>query len=523
MTFKLHNLLLFIPIVGSGIANAQVADKVAYSDQQYIGNVSDGSHNPVAESYMPITDVADMHIDYLRNSGDFHRADAPGSSQSWLVSFTGMKKVGKVVFAGGLTYDNTVQNDRRWNNTIFVSRYNPYVIGDSIFSKFNRETFKLDGAAIYIPTERLRLGLRARYDVGSSATQKDPRPEIKGMRFTLNPGVDYSLGNHSIGLSANVGWLSESSTTTVEKTTTKQYVFLFQGLGVYETKDAIGYRRRYEGFDYGASLQFVFNRDKDARVSDFIEVGYTNSYEDAVDGSNASRYKGGKYMGNGVSVKNRLRLRYGDNAYHNIALSGLMHDTKGRWYNQKVTTDQSGNLTYEVINESDYYEGKNICLSASYRYDLLDGSIPKLSASIDATYDKNEIKNKLYGASENYSMVDLVAQVTRRFAIRKSCLGISIKGLYGFSPDGSLNVSSMPSTYSLVVEKFTRPDYDYLTSGYFGGGASATYSLPLNFSEYNSLLNISLQADYRRATASATSACHDTDRYMIYGTIGFVF
>lgn len=522
---KLRQLYLSLLLSVTAIlsANAQTDNKTAYRERQYLGNVAYGSLNPVSESYMPITDIADIRVDYDHTDGDLHRIDDAGSTNSWLVSFSGMKKVGKVVFSGGLIYDNTVQNDRRWNNTLFVSRYNPYIIGDSILSKFNRETFKLDGTAVYTPTKRLRLGLRARYDVGSSATQKDPRPDIKGMRFSLNPGAEYSLGRNALGLSAHVGWLSEESSTTVVKTTTKQYVFLFQGLGVYETKDAVGYRRRYNGMDYGASLQFTFNTDSASRISDFIEAAYTGAYENAIDGTSATRYKGGRYMGSGLSLSNRLSLRSGERTIHNITLSGMVHNTTGRWYTQKVTTDQSGNLTYEVVNESEYYKGNTLNISAGYRFDLLDGTLPVLSASLDAAYNHNETKNRLYGARQEYSRIDISAEVTRRFRIRDSRLGISLRGLYSSSPNHSINLSGMPTTYSIIIGKYTRPAYDYLITGYYGAGGSATYTLPLNMLEYDTLLNITVGADYRKASGETSQVYRDTDRLHVYGSIGFVF
>lgn len=500
----------------------RIDGKVAYQDRQYLGNVSYGSANPVSDYYMPITDIADIRVDYLHQNGDLHLIDEAGRSNTWKASFTGMKRVGKVTFTGGLTYDNSTLDDRRWNNTLFVSRYNPYIIGDSILSKFNQETFALDGAAVYTATDRLKLALRAYYNVGSSATQKDPRPEIKGMRFTLNPGAEYTLGNHAVGLSAHVGWLSEESSTTIVRTTTKQYVFLFQGLGVYEVKDALGYKRKYDGMRYGANIQFTLNRSNNATVSDFIELGYSGEYENATDGSSATRYKGGRYSGSGLSLYNRLRIKHGDRTMHNVIIAADMHKTTGRWYTQKQVTDDNNNLIYEVINESDNLEGHDYHAMAGYRFDLLDGTLPTLSASANADLDRSETKNRLYGAREEYTNLLVSADVTKRFAIRRSWLGATVRGQYGCSLDKTLSIDNMPATYSIIMQRYTRPAFDDLTAGYWGVGGSLTYSLPLYLFKYSTTLNIAVNADYRSQTGS-TPTLSGADRLNIGASVGFIF
>lgn len=521
MSLRFHSISLLLAATVF-TSSAQTDAKVAYQERQYLGNVSLGSDNPVSIYYMPITDIADIRVDYTHNSGDLHLIDEAGRANDWAVSFTGLKSVGKVVFQGGLTYNNRSLDDRRWNNTLFVSHYNPFIIGDSIRSKFNCETFALDGGAVYTPSRHLKLALRAYYNVGSSATQKDPRPDIKGMRFALNPGVEYSFGNHAAGLSGNVGWLSEESSTTVVRTTTKQYLFLFQGLGVYEAKDAMGYKRKYNGMRYSVNLQFTLNRDNSATVSDFIELGYHGEYENATDGSSATKYKGGRYSGSGFSLYNRLRIRQGDRIMHNITLSGLMHKTTGRWYTQKQSTDAQGNLIYEVINESDNLEGHDYSGNIGYRFDLLDGTLPTLSASANGTIDRSETKNRLYGAREEYTNMTVSADVTKRFPIKGSWLSATLGGLYHSSLDSKLNIANMPPTYSLIMQRYTRPAFDDATASYWGINGNITYSLPLRLLKYDSTLNIAVNADYRSQTGS-TPTLSGADRYYVGGSVGFVF
>lgn len=521
MNHRLYSLLALLGCIAM-TSQAQDDSKVNYSDRQFLGNVAYGSASPVSLKYMPITDLADIHVGYRHAGGDFHLIDQSGSLDSWTASFTGMKRVGKVSFGGGLVYENTTLDDRRWNNTLFVSPYNPYIIGDSLRSKFNTETFHLNGGAAYSPDDRLTIALEATYDVGSSATQKDPRPEIKGMRFNLSPGIEYRLGRHSIGASADIEWLSEEVSHTVLRTTTKQYVFLFQGLGVYETKDAVGYARKYDGSRYGVQIQYSLNNNADARLADFFQIGYYSEHEDAEDGGSSVKYKGGRYKGCGFSMFNRLMFRATERTIHNLTISAAMSDITGRWYTQRAGTDSNGNLIYEVVNESDNLEGSIMQAGIAYRFDRLGRfGIPLFQAEVTASLDNSETKNRIYAAKEKYSNAIVSASVTKRFKVSRGWLAASVGGAYRMSLDKKLNIDGMPDTYSQIMSKYTRPQFEAVTSGYWRAGGGVTYSLPMTFMGYDSIFEVALDGDYTSRTDKALTV--GDDRSHVVARVGFVF
>lgn len=502
---------------------AQTDSKIAYQERQYLGNMSYCSSNPVSIQNMPIRDLADIKVEFGHTAGDLHSIDDAGRINAWTASFTGMKQVGKVTFSGGLVYHNCTLYDRRWNNTLFVSHHNPYIIGDSIASKFDNESFTLNGTAAYAINDKVLIGLAANYDVGNSATQKDPRPEINGMRFSLTPGAEFRFGRHSAGLSADVGWLSEEVTHTVIRTTTNQYLFLFQGLGVFESKDALGYQRKYNGMRYGGNLQYSVNARNHSAVADFLEIGYHQEYEDATDGASAVKYKGGRYTGSEISAYNRLCIRQGSTWRHNVAVKGRLQNSTGTWYTQKKTTDADSNLIYEVINEADNLKSTTIDAGLSYRLDRVTrGLLPTLSASVSADMERSETKNLIYGAKETYTNAFFAADVTKRFAIKKSWLGATLRGGYMLPLDNSINLDGMPATYSIVKKKYTLPAFDAMIAGYWNGGVELTYSLPLKISSMKTVLDLKVSADYRRQTGT-TATLVNADRFYVGGAAGFVF
>lgn len=521
MTNRLFSLLTLAATVGATIS-AQTENKVDYADRQYLGNIEAGSSNPVAQHYMSITDLADIHLEYKHTGGKFHLIDEGNTLNTWIASFSGMKRIDKVTFSGSLVYNNTSEDERAWNNTLFVSDRNPFIIGDSLKSKFSTETFHLDGSAAYHPSENLLLGLGAVYNVGTSATQKDPRPEIKGMRFRLTPGVEYSFGSHSVGVSGDIEWLSEEVQHTVVRTTTKQYVFLFQGLGVFEAKDAIGYRRKYNGTHWGAQIQYAFNASQDARISNFLQAAYFGEYEDAVDGSGNTKYKGGRYSGSGFSVSDRFQLRVSPFTVHNFTLQADMSDAKGKWYTQRQETDAEGNLIYNVINESDNLTANITSAALHYRFDRLnDGGIPLWQARAAAGINQSETKNKLYGAKESYTNLICSAGATKRFPIKKGWFAANIDASYMMNLEHSLKISGMPDTYSKIMALYTTPAYKAVTTGYWQAGLDLTYSLPVRILGYNSLIEIAAEGDFRNATKK--SSLIGSDRFYAGGRVGFIF
>ncbi len=81
-----HRLYILFSLIGtvSVMSWAQDDSKVDYLDRQYLGNVTYGSASPVSLKYMPVTDLADIHVGYRHAGGDFHLIDQPGSSDMWI-------------------------------------------------------------------------------------------------------------------------------------------------------------------------------------------------------------------------------------------------------------------------------------------------------------------------------------------------------------------------------------------------------------------------------------------------------
>ncbi|MDE5636269.1 MAG: hypothetical protein K2I52_08205, partial [Muribaculaceae bacterium] len=94
-------------------------------------------------------------------------------------------------------------------------------------------------------------------------------------------------------------------------------------------------------------------------------------------------------------------------------------------------------------------------------------------------------------------------------------------GAYRMSLDSKLNIDGMPDTYSQIMSKYTRPQFEAVTSGYWRAGGGVTYSLPMTFMGYGSILEVALDGDYMSRTDKAVAV--GDNRSHIVARVGFVF
>ena len=183
-----------------------------------MNNGAYGALNPTFIKDLPLKQLATLKVSYGIKEGDFHKLDKSGDTQDLLIDVYGVKKLDKVSFEGGMSYRNGKENQRRWNATLYQAEYNPFILADSIPSNYVVEQFTLDGRFSWEPIELIRFGINAFYEVGATSDEQDPRLETKGMRFTINPGIDFKVSDYlKVGATGGVRLFNENSRySTVE-------------------------------------------------------------------------------------------------------------------------------------------------------------------------------------------------------------------------------------------------------------------------------------------------------------------
>lgn len=486
-----------------------------YRDALYLGNIYSGSTNPVAISHAPFLSVADIGIKYHFEDGDFRAKDQTGKETGFDVSMWGIKKFNRISFEGGISYYNDVQRDKSWNTTLFIAPSNPFILADSVASRYNVERFNLNGGFAYEISPMVKLGLRAFYEVGSSADQTDPRPDTKAMKFRINPGFTFSLSRYwELGISGEYRMMNEQTDYTCVRTEKNYTFFLFSGLGTYLGRTGVSYSRQYKGRAYNGALQAVF---ANGFISNMIEAGIDRNQEEAIDGGKSDKFLGGKYNNSTFFVTERFQVR-SERLYHNITFDVRYSDSKGTWYNQKQMNSDTGEGYWEVMSSEIKHKEKTMTARLGYRMDMMRGETPTLTWSVTAGYGKTETHNYPEDYTADHSYIDVKADIAKHFKIKKSVFTVSLYGNYRNKLSADLDTRDLR-----IYDEYTLPMWGYATASAVGAGGGLNVKLPLPFKGFISYLGIFARGGYVTCLSSEYEPLKKANRSHVYAGVNFIF
>lgn len=435
-----------------------IVQQMQYKDYNYLHNVADGSLNPVSISDIPVSQLSLISAGYAWRQGGYHNVDASGHTDGFSVDAYGIKRMERLSFEGGIAYFNYDERARCWNSTLFQSRLNPFILADFDPSDYNTERFRVDGRMAYKVSSRFRFGINADYNVGVMSDEKDPRVETKGMRFVINPGVQWDATSRlSIGATGGLNLFNETSRYTCVATAVNFKFYLMSGLGTFFPQTGNAYTRDAKGTSWFAAVDLKY-RFSD-RWSDYLYLSYADESENATDGGSTYQFKGGDYMNNVLTLRNRLSYVSGRYA-HNVELEAQTNDVKGRWYDQRAVTE-NGTTRYEIMNSSIKHKETFTSIRAAYRFDMLDGEgVSSLTAGVSAGWLTSDTKNFPEMYFRKYTRIDVRADVMKHFSLGRVRLGVGLDGGYAMSPSSSCDFSGLELEHT-----YSMPMYAYLTSG----------------------------------------------------------
>lgn len=483
MLYRLSFLIasLFALHAAAGLPDSLLRKKMSYPDYLFLHNVQRGSDNPTAISQEALNSVGSIAARYRFMDGDFHAPDAAGIQKSFDASFYGIKKLEKVAFEGILSYSNTSDRDRHWNSTLFVSPDNPFVIGDSIPGNFGIEKFHLNGGFSIKATRNLHVALRANFIVGSSANQTDPRPEVDGMRFALNPGISYQLGRWTAGLSGNIEWLSESAEYTVVRSTDgTHYVFLFHGLSAPIAKNAIGYQRKYSGTAGKGALQLTW---KGNDLQNHFEASYMQGKEEAEDGGSAEKYKGGKYEAKSVAVADRFMIIRSKKT-HNIGMQLNYRQVDGTSYQQQQQTTPDGNIYWNVISSAICHKSDFTDIAISYRFDALTNEgIPHFTAGAEMGFYRQQTTHYSELYRQEFTSAFAKVFTAKNLHVKKFDLKIGVDAAYATRLSDENKIES-----SKITERLFTPKFEFLSADRLSASIRVSLFHPLSIKTFHAAI-----------------------------------
>lgn len=475
---KIFTTLLCSSLLFPVLANAATEDnntlgqQIQYTDYNYLHNVEAGALNPVSISDIPIRDITVITAGYNLKHGKYHNVDQSNRINGFNLDVYGIARLDKISFEGEVGYFNYKEHDRCWNSTLYQNKLNPFILGDDQPSTYKIDRFVINGRFAYKLSSRARLGFNADYNVGVMSDEADPRVETKGMRFIINPGIDFDVtDNFTLGATGGLNLLSESSRYTCLQTAVNFVFYLMSGLGTNYPYSSNAYTRDTKGTSWFVSVDGKYNFTKN--ISNYLTATYRNENENAVDGGSSYKFRGGEYINRVFSLTDRFSIT-GNRYAHNIELGLEVNDIYGRWFDQ-MQTSQNGTIVWEVMNASIKHKERLTTAGGTYRFDILNKQgVSSLTAGIALGYKYSNTKNYPDVYFRKYSRLDISANVTRYLNFKKVRMGFGIEGGYGKNLSSSCHLDGLE-----VEQRYAIPMYDYLTSNAYTLKARIDGKLPV--------------------------------------------
>lgn len=378
---------IFLLIYCILLADAVFAQQWSEVSFNRAGNVRYESWNPVNISYNGVTDFATAMASYANVSGGLRDVDDGTSSRDIGILIGGLRKMEKFYLTGSIRYDNIMENDRRWNSTLWLDERNPFLIADSVASDIATEAFHLTAGAAYLISDRLRAGVDLSMAFGTLSDQLDPRPKTHASAIPIMAGIEYGLGGGwKIGVSAGVRLYHSDILYSIINAQVAYRYFLMKGMGDYygrSSANTSGYQRDYSGTAWSGSLNAAYDG---GGLENIVELRFVDGREKAKDGGSLYSFRGGDYEERSFGIYDRLLLRH-DRAIHNLSLSMHFKEGDSDWYDQsrEVDTEHANMVYYKILAKSRVQKALEASAMFSYRIDLLSsGFHAEFSSLVDA-------------------------------------------------------------------------------------------------------------------------------------------
>lgn len=499
--FKYKRAIILILAILPMIAAAQKSQKEEaalavrqYSDYLYLHNSAYGSINPTFISGMPMKQLADLAVSYGAGKGAFHNLDKSGDIRDLSVDVYGLKKLRRVSFEGGISYLNRTENNRKWNATLYQADRNPFILADSVASDYSVEKFKLDGRFSWEAASFMRFGINAFYEVGASSDQTDPRPDTRGMRFTVNPGLDFTVSKYiRIGATGGVRLFNETIKYSSVATATNYTFFLMSGMGTFFPQGGAAYTRDSRGTAWFANIQLYWDKPG---FANYLQGGLEKNTEKATDGGTTRQFLGGDYRNTKITVKDRFTVM-NEKFSHNVELEASSEKTEGIWYYQKSVTE-NGQTFWVVQSSAVKHKESRLEGNVSYRFDMLKEKLSTITAGAVVGYVNSDTKNFPDNFSQKYSNLSAKLYFTKHINIRHSLLSLTVGGKYNMNLGSSINAEGLP-----LKDKYTYPIYYYLTSDYYQVYGRAETQIRIKAKRFTSYIGAYLEASTEQYAGKA--------------------
>ncbi len=510
--------------------SAQAERKVDpwYQDGLFIHNITYGSINPANIVNIPYSGLNDIVVSYSGQNGKYRAFDDGVKTRLFDANVFGIRKFEKLSFKGNINYSNHYSEDMRWNATVLTSELNPFLLADTLrydtlTNDARTESFVIDGSVAYDLSNRLTVGVSAKYTVAHKADQSDPRMKANAARTAIMPGINWNVnGTITLGLAGIVEIYHENDKSSVEDNMIGEHnkVYIYKGLGGYEGKDGLGYNRRYDGLKFGGSLNFNFSTN--GSFKNFTEFKFVSNSENATDGGDSYSYKGGDFSQTTMALNSRFVLAR-PKIQHNLIIEASMDNCKGEWSVQKQERDEWKMIRYNVTSTETIHKENDMTAALTYNATFLKSGTPHLSVSATAAYKQVSVKQFPDENHAKYTKLNAGLVINKKWTANKMRFLTEVSGgmNHALKP---LDISVL--TNEAPLERFYKgyylPKYTYLSAEDYYASIQLGASYPLALFSSNGWLNLTVDASIRKYS-DKSPIFKDTDKKNIGLKLNYTF
>ena len=469
----------------------QLKDRLNDREINFLDNIFTGTSNPAALSFNTVQTPTRATLNTHFERGGFHFVDESPRYNDFSVDISGLKRMGKLSLSGDITYVNSKAFDHRWNNTALLTTRNPFVLGDSIASNVNQESFSMHAAASLKMTEKLYTALKLQFVTTSLSDQTDPRPKTNAMRFEAKPGVVWSIdGRNNLGIAGNMGMYRSDISHTIVNNLVNNVYFLMKGMGdnmQFTSSDVLSYPRDYKGTSIAGSAQW---NTQSRGFSNLIELIFSANNETATDGGAAYTFKGGDYSARQIALYDRFSFKTSDTFWHQLMMRAAYISDDGYWYDQRrmVDTQHANRVYYEVLNKSKVQNSTYAQALLEYRLDKRHGEdAPVWTACVNGgvvSQQTTHYEADIY--KQKFNALNAEINFTRRWKWN-TCYVEATVGTQYATPLGTPVYTSVRGK---LADAYSRPAFEYSTASRIGFNTQLMVSLPLRLYAAPTWLNV---------------------------------
>lgn len=437
-------------------------------------------------------------------SGDYARVQEGTQHNQLRFQAERYQSVGKYLYGyGRFDFDYGRTKNRAWADAMRPYNSNPFFSGSAIPGKYDFQDFDFTAALGTVDFSGWRFGLRFDYKVGDLSRLRDPRPRLQLLDYRLQPGVTYTTGAHTVGLSAGyerrkekfVGVKNEQSNAVIT------YYFM-KGLEQAEavTNGYESFWREWVDHRFSGELTYAYRTSAlHTQLSLSLERGEEYAYEQY-------KYEPGRYVDYqyGVSLRNRLTRGA---VVHQLDAAVSYEESYADEYRQQLHQEkdlQTGLTSFSYVNLftlKKRYQASVFQADLHYRAHFTTRRQEQAYAG--ASLSTSHVRNKrLLPTSElNYGGIQIMAE--GGLAVGKS-LWIDAEAGGFVSQKADLSLADPTTDYAVGV---LLPDMDYYRANYWRSRLQVTYEFPLTIQGTRTHWFVRAYGDYLRTNNGLNSRC----------------